>query len=142
MVNKIIDGISVKLNQAFGDTVRIYSENVTQGLTTPCFFISTLNVSQDPMLGTRAFRNNLFDVHYFPAVPNSNSECETVASDLYDAMDNITLLDGDILRGTKMHHEVVEGVLHFFVNYNLFVNKVVAPGDGMDTVVIDTNVKG
>lgn len=142
MVNKIIDGISIKLNQVFGDEVRIYSENVTQGLTTPCFFIATLNVSQNPMLGKRAYRKNFFDVHYFPAVSNSKGECETVASDLYDVLENITLIDTDILRGINMRHEIQEGVLHFFVEYNLFINKIVTPDEGMENVSIDANLKG
>jgi hypothetical protein len=142
MINKIIDGISIKLNQVFGDGVRIYSEDVKQGLNEPCFFIAVLNPSQVNMIGKRSFRQHPFDVHYFPAVQDNNNEIQSMASDLYDALESITLIDGDLVRGSKMNHESIDGVLHFFVNFDMFVNKVVVPGDPMETLSVNNNVKG
>lgn len=142
MINNLIDGISIKLNQVFGDGVRIYSEDVKQGLTEPCFFIAVLNPSNEPLIGPRSFRQHPFDVHYFPAVQGSNLELQTMASNLYDALETITLTDGDTVRGTKMNHEVVDDVLHFFVQYNMFIKKIVVPEDGMETLTVNNNVKG
>ena len=121
MVNDLIDGISVKLNQVFGDGVRIYSESVKQGLKEPCFFIAVLNPTQNPMIGARYFREHPFDIHYFPSKDGGNQEIQDVASKLFDALEYITLLDGDLVRGTEMHYEKVDDVLHFFVKYNMFV---------------------
>lgn len=142
MINKIIDGISIKLNQVFGDGVRIYSEDVKQGLNEPCFFIAVLNPSQVNLIGKRSFRQHPFDIHYFPAVQDNNNELQSKASDLYEALESITLIDGDMVRGSKMNHEVIDGVLHFFVNFDMFVNKVVVPEDDMEVLDHETNVKG
>lgn len=142
MINNLIDGISIKLNQVFGDGFRIYSEDVKQGLTEPCFFIAVLNPSQVSMIGKRSFRQHPFDVHFFPAVQDNNAELQGMASDLYEALEYLTLTNGDVVRGTSMNHEVVDGVLHFFVQYNMFIHKVEVPGDPMETLTVNNNVKG
>lgn len=142
MINNLIDGISIKLNQVFGDGFRIYSEDVKQGLKEPCFFIAVLNPSKVNMLGKRSFRQHPFDVHFFPAVQDNNAELQGMASDLYDALEWISLENGDAVRGTNMNHEVVDGVLHFFVQYNMFIHKVEVPVDPMETLMVNNNVKG
>lgn len=141
MVNNLIDGISVKLNQVFGDGVRIYSESVQQGLKEPCFFIAVLNPSQTQSIGNRYFRQHPFDVHYFPVEPGNNEEIQGVASQLLDALEYVTLLNGDLVRGTEMHYEKVDDVLHFFVQFNMFVNKVVE-SDPMETLTVNNDVEG
>ena len=142
MVNDLIDAISIKLNQVFGDGKRIYSETVKQGLREPCFFIAVLNPLQTQMIGNRYFRQHPFDIHYFPAVQDNNNELQGMASDLFDALEYITLTNGDLVRGSEMHYEVVDGVLHFFVDYNMFVNKVEVPADNMETLTVNNDVKG
>ena len=142
MVNDLIDAISVKLNQVFGDGVRIYSESVKQGLKEPCFFIAVLNPTQSPIIGVRYFRAHPFDIHYFPSKDGGNQEIQDVASKLFDALEYITLLDGDLVRGTEMHYEKVDDVLHFFVKYNMFVYKQVEKADPMETLTVNNNVKG
>lgn len=41
MVNRIIDGISIRINEVFGDDYEIYSEDIEQGFKEPCFFYIT-----------------------------------------------------------------------------------------------------
>lgn len=142
MVNDLIDAISIKLNQVFGDGKRIYSESVKQGLQEPCFFIAILNPLQTKMIGNRYFRQHPFDIHYFPAVPDSKNELQGMASDLFDALEYVTLTNGDLVHGTEMHYEVVDGVLHFFVDYNMYVSKVEVPADNMETLTVNNDVKG
>lgn len=143
MINNLIDGISIKINQVFGNEYKIYSEDVKQGLNEPCFFIFTLNPSNNQMLGLRSFRITPFDIHYFPKnKKESNLEMQEVASKLYEALDMITLINGDKVRGTNMNHEVVDDVLHFFVNYNVFVKKIEEPKDSMEDLEISSGVKG
>lgn len=43
----------------------------------------------------------------------------TAAETMIGALDFITLPGGDLLHGTSVNYEVVDNVLHFFVNYNL-----------------------
>lgn len=142
MVNDLIDGISIKLNQVFGDGVRIYSESVKQGLTEPCFYIAVLNPSQNQVVGNRYFRQQPFDVHYFPAASGNNEELQAMASDLFNALEYVTLINGDVIHGKNMNYEVVDGVLHFFVNYNMFVRRIEVPSDDMESLTVNNNVKG
>lgn len=141
MVNNLIDGISIKLNQVFGDDKKIYSETVKQGLKEPCFFIAVLNPSQEKMIKGRYFRQHPFDVHYFPSKDGGNKEIQSVASQLLDGLEYITLANGDLVRGTNMNYEVVDGVLHFFVQYNMYIKKIEV-SDDMETLTIETDLKG
>ena len=57
MINRIIDAISMALNDEFNpnnkNNYKIYDEEVNQGLKTPCFFINALNPSEDLFRGNR-----------------------------------------------------------------------------------------
>lgn len=108
-----------------------------QGLEPPCFLILILQPELAPMIGKRYLKRNPFDVQYFPAAPGNNAEMITVAETMMDSLEFITLPGGDLLHGTAMNYEIVDGVLHFFVNYNLTLIKSVAetPMETLDTTV-------
>jgi len=92
-----------------------------QGLEIPCFIIRCINPSSEQFLGKRYYRENLFSVQYLPNESKSaNTECYEVQDILYLALEYITA-DGDLIRGTNMRGEVIDGVLTFFVNYNMFI---------------------
>lgn len=122
MVNRIIYGISNALSKSF-QGVRIYVDNVEQGLEEPCFFIVPLISKEKPLLDVRAMRSISFDVHYFTR--SGNLDLQATASTLYRVLKRITLLkentfegeSEEMLNGFNMRHEVVDGVLHFFVDY-------------------------
>ena len=46
MINNVIAGIAIALNQEFGDDYEIYTEEIKQDLKEPCFFITLLNPSK------------------------------------------------------------------------------------------------
>ena len=141
MINKIIDGISVAINSEFGDPYEIYTESTEQGLDEPCFSILCLNPTIDRKLGRRYFRRNQFCVHYFPSSNEERSECHAVLDRLVNALEIITV-DGDLCRGTNMYGEVVDNVLSFFVNYDMYVHKKETAAPTMETVIHNTNTKG
>jgi hypothetical protein len=141
MINKIIDGISVAINSEFGDIHEIYTNGVEQGLTDGSFSIRCLNPTINQKLGNRYFRTNLFCIHYFPKSDERQSECHAVTERLIDCLEYITV-DGDLCRGTNMHSEVMDDVLSFFVNYDMFVYKESIPEPTMETFIHNTNVKG
>lgn len=118
MLNEIIKGISMKLNATFGDEYRTYQNDVEQGLVEPCFFVHVLKPELSPLLGRRSLKQNPFDVRYHPKAPGNNAEMFTVAEELMECLEYISLPNGDLLRGTGMNYEIVDDVLHFFVNYN------------------------
>lgn len=141
MINSIINAISIALNDEFGDDYTIYSEEVQQGLKEPCFFISCINKSNELFLGRRYFRENMFVVHYFPHDNlNINEECNDVAERLYLCLEWLTV-DNDLIRGTKMRVELVDGIMHFFVNYDMFVYKNTEQ-EAMDGLSSEISVKG
>lgn len=141
MINKIIGGISVKINAEFGDSYEIYTESVEQGLNEPCFSVLCLNPTIEQFLGERYFRTNQFCVHYFPKTNEKQYESFIVVERLQNALEYITV-DGDTVRGTQMHSEIVDGVLSFFVNYDMFVYKAKEDNSYMETVSYDADVKG
>lgn len=138
-MDEIITGISKQLNTTFGDGFEIYDRDVEQGLNEPCFLILILKPDLSPLLGRRALKTNPFDIHYFPPDGGDNRNMITVGETMLEALEYITLSNGDLLRGTHMSYEIIDGVLHFYVEYNHTVNRAVKD-DPMDTLDVNTNV--
>lgn len=141
MINKIIDGISVAINSEFGNSHEIYTEGVEQGLNDGSFSILCLNPTINQVLGKRYFRTNKFCIHYFPKTSEPKSECQSVIERLIDCLE-IIKVDGDSVRGTKMNSEIVDGVLSFFVNYDMFVYKEAVREPFMQFLRYNTGAKG
>lgn len=127
MINSIIASISITLDAEFNkdksEDYEIHSEEIKQGLKEPCFFIQCLNPTTELFLGKRYFRQNQFCIQFFPATDKKQRECNEVAERMIWCLEYITV-NGDLFRGTKMKHEVVDGILNFFVNYDCFVYRV------------------
>lgn len=140
MINKIIDGISISLNAEFGDDYKIYTESIEQGLKEPCFSIVCVNPTNELFRDKKYFRKNLFCIQYFPKGEDKRSECMYVLERMFDCLEVIKVGE-DLQRGTSMHGEVVDQVLNFFVNYDMFVYKVEST-DAMETMDLTSNVKG
>lgn len=140
MINKIIDGISISLNAEFGDDYKIYTESIEQGLKEPCFSILCINPTNELFRDKKYFRKNQFCVQYFPSSEGKYAECMDVFERMTDCLDVIKVGD-DLQRGTSMHGEVVDQVLNFFVNYDMFVYKVEST-DAMESMDLTSNVKG
>lgn len=141
MINSIIEAISVSLNGEFGDDYEIHMEEIKQGLKEPCFFIACLNPTNNLFMGKRYERTNQFCIQYFPKSDEVQRECNGVAERMYDCLEYITI-DGDIkpIRGSGMNHQVVNGVLNFFVNYDFFTVKT-EDNTPMETMTASTGVK-
>ena len=140
MVNDLISGIAKKLNSVFGSKYKIYKENIKQGLVEPCFNIVVLEPSQEAKLPNRYLRSYPIDVHYFPETA-TKSEMYEVAEKLLIELEYITVLD-NLCRGTKMRYEIVDGVLHFFVNYDFFIKKEVSKQDNMEELTVNSTTEG
>lgn len=139
MINSIIEAISVSLDAEFG--YETHMEEIKQGLTEPCFFISCLNPTTELFLGKRYFRTNQFCIQYFPqSHEDKQRECNDIAERLIWSLEYIDL-DGNLTRGTEMKYEVVDGVLNFFVNYNCFIYRMEKTEAEMESVESSTKVK-
>lgn len=141
MTNAIIMAISIALNQEFGDDYDILMEENRQDLKEPCFFISCLNPSIGRYPGGRYLRRNQFCIQYFPQTQDINKECLAVAERLSWCLEEI-FMDSDLIRGTGMRYEVIDGILNFFVDYNFFVRKLKNENASMESIESEQNVKG
>lgn len=134
-VNLIIEAIAAALNGEFGEEYAVYAEEVKQGLSEPCFFISCINPSDRQLMGNanrhflaaRYYRENRFCIQYFPLEENNGRrESYDKAERLFGCLEEIGA-DGDIIRGTDMNFEYTDGILSFFVSYNFFVYRTREP---------------
>lgn len=142
MINAIIESISISLNAEFGDRYKIHREADRQGLEEPCFFIQCINPTEKLFFGKRYFRQNQFCIQYFPEDEfHGNQECCAVAERLFFCLEYIDV-GGDPVMGTGMRYEVVDEILRFFVDYDLFVYKVGEPVPVMEKVSEEISVKG
>ena len=142
MVKDVLNGISRTLNQVFGDGYEIYkSTDVKQGLKEPCFFIKLLASSRVRRIGLRYYQTQSLDIHYFPAKNGDNDEMISVGNKLFDALEIVALLNGDLVHGIGMNYQMIDGVLHFFVDYNIFIRKTVDQDD-METINVIPNTTG
>lgn len=142
MINSIIESISITLNAEFGDKYKIHREAKRQGLKEPCFFLQCLNPTEKLFFWKRYFRQNQFCIQYFPEDKfQENQECYAVGERLFSCLEYLDV-GGDLVMGTKRKYEVADGILHFFVNYDLFVYKVAESVPVMEEVSSETHVKG
>lgn len=123
MIKDIIAGISVKLHETFGDDYTIYVDCIPQGFKEPCFLIKHVQTLNSRGYSNRYLRNNKFDIIYFPKEGyQKKSDIHRVAQELFLSLEYIFVLDNSV-RGTKMSTEIVDDVLHFFVNYDMIVKR-------------------
>nr|DAI02236.1 MAG TPA: tail completion protein [Caudoviricetes sp.]DAS41847.1 MAG TPA: tail completion protein [Caudoviricetes sp.] len=142
MISSIIKGISVAINTEFGDGYTIYTESIEQGLKEPCFFISCLNPTNKVFFGERYFRTNQMCIQYIPTNTSvEKEECNAVVERLFNCLEYITVGE-DPVRGSKMNSEIVDGILNFFVNYDLFIMKLKNEEVAMNEILKNVAVKG
>lgn len=118
-INNIIDGISKKLFETFG--LDVYTENVDQGLNEPCFSIVLMKPKVNQVVDKRYFRSHSFCIYYFPK--ESIKEAYDIEERLFVDLEYIDV-DGDLVRGSAMHGEYTDGVLAFFVRYEVFTRDI------------------
>lgn len=136
--NDIIDGVSIKLN-TIEEKYEIYTDSVKQGLKMPCFFIKQLPKSKKRLIGNR-FENELNLVTHVMLEEVEMEILNNVGDKLYE-LEYITLLNGDILRGTDMKIEISDGVLEFFITYKYFTYKDEKKEQGMENISIEGGIK-
>ncbi len=140
MIDLIISGISNALFENFG--YENYANKIPQGLSVPCFYIQCMEPRIKKYIGTRYLRKNHFVIQYFPqSEQNVEAECNSVGEKMFECLEVINA-DGFFLRGMEMKFEIVDDVLHFFVDYNAFVKKEVVRKEAMGSLQTNNRVKG
>lgn len=137
-VKKVLHGVTKRLADQFPDA-RIYDEEAPQDLNPPAFFVKLLNTEQTQDLGPRYWRHHSFDVHYF-SPGYRNTDMHDTAEELYDIL-RLIEVNGRQCRGTSMNHEIVDRVLHFFVDYNVLVREELPDVPDMRTLDLEEGTK-
>ena len=132
MIELIIQAISIAIHGAFGDGYKIHANSIEQGLEEPCFLIVLINYTKEQLLGNRSIRRLPFDIHFFPS--QGESQCWEVADKLMNALNIITTVDGEKFAGSSMDAEIVDGVLHFRVNFNFIASVSDVAMDKMEEI--------
>ena len=139
--NDVIDGVSIKINELFGDKYKIHINNVKQGLELPCFFIKRLPSSKKKLIGNRYENTDNLVVHAMIEDSEDKEEkLNDIADKLYE-LEYITLLNSDMLKGYDMKTEISDGVLLFFVTYKYFTYKEIQKETEMENLTINGEVK-
>ena len=118
MNKEVVIGIVQALDAAFGYPV--HTGGVEQELTPPCFLVEKVHGGQKKEIGSRYKNNNYFDIKYFTETEKPALEFLEVEERLYSCLEYIEI-EGSQTKGTDMKVNVIDGVLHFFVNYNFHV---------------------
>lgn len=139
MINDIINAIAIKLNGAFGDNYTIYTEQVEQGFEAPAFLILFLNLEQVQQIGKRWRIDTLFNVQYFSAEGRTDASSKTL--DIQQALKVVTLLNGNVMRGTGANSEIIDGNAHNFIRFNFFLQEVEVQ-DFMESLEQNRTLKG
>lgn len=124
MIQKVIDGIIEAIRTEYGSAhFKVYTELVEQGLKNPCFSVMCLNPSVEVTGKVRSRRYYPFVIDYFPKSDDEPvDECNTVYETLIECLGDITVED-KIIHGSNVSGNVVDGVLHFQITYDLFLLK-------------------
>ena len=139
-ISAILDGISRKLAGTFPGVPVSGDSQTGVGLEHPAFFVAVLKPSRLPGLGPWYRAVNPFDVQYFPAEEGSSAELLAVGEQLMDTLGSITV-QGNPVRGTKLSYEMTDGMLHFFVHYNITGRRAIPDDPAMGTADVVTEIK-
>ncbi|GIQ63632.1 hypothetical protein PACILC2_22000 [Paenibacillus cisolokensis] len=137
-INDVRYAVHAALDAAFPD-VPIAGEEIKQNLSPPCFFVRLLGPAHAQELGRRYMRYHPFDVHYF-AEDRSNAAMYDMAERLTEALQWIVVAGRPVL-GTGMRFEIVDEVLHFFVEYNFHVWAPRPDDPAMQTLDVQEGIK-
>ncbi|WP_407647659.1 phage tail terminator family protein [Clostridium brassicae] len=129
-INDLRIGINNVLDKEFPN-ITIYNEKIEQDFEEPCFFVKILSSEQDKELNIRYKKNVFFDIHYFSDKEDINSDCLNMADKFYDLLEYVQVND-NLYRATNMTHEVIDGVLHFFLQFNYKVIKEIEKAPKMN----------
>lgn len=123
-VNDVLDGVMDALASRYPGVTLVAGE-AGEEHPKPLFAVTIASVARNKEVGRRYRLAHQFNIQYAAAVPTYRG-LHDVADELYDALQHIEA-DGGFIRGSGMRHEIVEGMLHFYVSYNFHVLSVVTP---------------
>lgn len=123
MILDIVSGVCQCLYKEFGDGYKIYKENISQNMRVPSFLVTCINPTTELFLGKRYICKNQICVQYFPESECFNHENIEICERLFSCLEFLPV-DDDVVMGSGVSVQQVDGVLSFFISYNFFVNRL------------------
>lgn len=124
MVNDLLNAITIRLHETFGDDYKYYLENIKQNLVKPCFTIDTITSmkrSTSPVLYDRTVP---IVIHYFnDSKTDVKKTGYDVAEKVSECLEYLPML-GTLLRGYDISWQFVEDVLQIFVTYKFTARNI------------------
>ena len=118
-LQNVINGLVKRLHECFPDH-KIYTENVEQGLSPPCFSVICEQPVFRRVMGKRYFRSFDFCIYYYPKKDDFFSEINEVSEKLIPSLELIEV-DGDLIRGSDFSTKTVDDVMVICATYGTFV---------------------
>ena len=118
--------------------VTIYKEKVERGLRYPSFFVLQIGLNKQDDLTPYEWLNFQMNIRYRPNKDfnSKRGELDQIGLDLMDGLKYIDI-DGKPARGSDVSYQIIDGVLQFFINFRMRVNK--EQGDGNKMLVLDNS---
>ncbi len=135
---KVINGISKKIYELFGDSYNIETSEVPQDFNKPAFFIKEINDKEKHYRGPRYSSNKSFVIYGF-AKDDTDEELYEMGEKLYN-LEYIKLEDNHLLRGIDKSFRVENKILIFLVDFNTFVYKNTDNSEKMKKIFINEEV--
>ncbi|MGF9913736.1 DUF6838 family protein [Paenibacillus ehimensis] len=140
-MEEITNGITKRLLDLWPE-ITVYSERIEQGFIEPAFFVLQVGSSQQRGVNRRYIRSAMYDIHFFPDRQGTElkRECEQVRDQLYEQLEYIKW-DGTTYRGTGMRAEIIDDVLHFFMNFEVHLMRPKVAGPTMQHLEQEEHVR-
>ncbi len=120
MINETIDGIAAALKAEF--KLPVLADDSEQDFPEPGFLIHPIQISGQPFPCGQHKKMQPFDILYFPVKGEDRTALYDIAERAEQALQVISV-DGAKIRATKWSTQVIDGVLHCFANYDVFVDE-------------------
>ncbi|MDO4267453.1 MAG: hypothetical protein Q4C73_03185 [Eubacteriales bacterium] len=142
MQNELLHAVTRQLDKLFEGAYTIYTENVEQGIETPCFFVGFLKTTDIPMLGSRRQRTWDMQVQFIPEEKGDNTHllnevCET----LLEGLEWVRLEDDRLVRGIERSGTITDDALTVLVSFSRFLIRPADPVIPMGELKVEGAVK-
>ena len=155
VVNEIIQGIANKIALLYKDKGQypIYTDRKLQNLEKPCFFIKVLNGEEKKEIGLKdrfyrgdvmrntSLEEDLLSIVIIGYAMDEDTEVLNDMSDTLYELEYIELSDKSKIRADKLNHKIEDGILHFFIDYKLFIKKDINETTKMNDYNLSGEVK-
>lgn len=141
ILKTLVDKMSEAVLNEFGAEYKFVTNIGQSGSEEGSFYIHSYESTREMLFARQYKSKNSFTIYYYPkSMEAYTEEFGSTCERLYDCLEYIREND-NVIRGMNMRSEVYEGVLHFFVDYYLNLQKETVEEASFDELVVQEGVK-